>query len=1260
MLDEYFLYRESLRDTKDRTIKEALDEASEKMLKAVEKHYRRASLKVHPDRFGDKFRDEFECLTKARNILRDEALRRSYLDEMIVICCKASIGLILQSHSLWVENNDPDKKEQPRFETKKPEAGKKKATLRIDGGLVTSKPKRPIVNIRGRNNVSVFMPIVDRYQFQKYAQKVVLYGRCGNLSEAEIVLKEISIDNDPTAEFTIDDGGISTTVELSEESIWDLCWNHFSFDDGMNLRETPKSDESRVDLRNGEQQAMMAEKDALIVLAHRRRLLLKNIMKLQMPTERHQIEERCNELHHLIVKAICIKKKLGEIVKIAKEKSCPSLDGLAIAIRDAQIDKETIEGSMVKYEKRDVRKEFRRFLATQLERGMGEDLISAITREDLLNRGGDANRLFQLLIEGKKASSLAFNEAVLAAAFGRDDLFTPKQRETLRDKIAAISDASTKELELVIAEEVKNKKEYIKRSLMEEKVKALGFGRGQRVIIHDLNSRADLNGSTGFYMGLGEGDRYIIKLATVREVSLKKENFSVWDESNLHTFALHTSSAPPISPPIPAPKPAPVKAPLPKLLPVKAHASSPVAIIDVDAAIAKLSNSRSNKQSARPTKKDSPVIEKWSSHDVHEKVCRICLEESRPEIMISPCDCKGSGRWVHWHCLDEWRSKNGGLKTCGECLVEYYVDPHVTAAVIAATTMTKNGELKTIPIQQKQQQQQQQQQSKSSAKTEPMPPKAALYQWYNKKPRNIQLKAVQYIIWDNGRMNNSSHQLFTSLFICPTTKEAFLAGPWNGTTVEGATEDAAAATTNDGCKNKNSTVLPDKDGIYWYPRKIMAEHAAAARTWDCLLMREGTNFDGSRLGELEPYWPSQRPPMPLNRIPARILETLQISSRNQIRSKSSVNNDNSPKNRDMEKYSDLLNTKTETTASESSSVLDNFRELLIESTYVELVLGENHKNLVRIMSDTGSKIKIVKNNTNGSILFKVSGTTSQSVDAAIKLMRTASNHDKNHLKFMPAPVPAPVPATSFAAWEAPTLFASNGNNSRMTDGINDSSNTNNNINNNNTSSYQAAMATEDSTSILSGLTGDGDYSLFYNNKVAFGGTTNGYNGMTSILPPISSLLQSHQLQPPPFVPILSQVISEGTGSASRSAISSSFFSTQQPIQPQQSVEVPTPPAVHVAQTPPPVTVAAAAVSPIESNNNSDDLAFTEFLVSKKDCLKVPPEIFHSWLVSQDIVSMDDLIDACEDDEFVSEEMRNGGLKAFKKKVFIKAVSTYNP
>merc|ERR1711865_1237390 len=108
----------------------------------------------------------------------------------------------------------------------------------------------------------------------------------------------------------------------------------------------------------------------------------------------------------------------------------------------AQVEKKTFEDAVGQYEKRDVRQEFRRFLASQLECGLGEDLICNVSREELSEKGGDSNRLYQLLIEGKKTSSLAFNESVLAAAERRDDLFSKKQRETLHDKIMMVSEAS--------------------------------------------------------------------------------------------------------------------------------------------------------------------------------------------------------------------------------------------------------------------------------------------------------------------------------------------------------------------------------------------------------------------------------------------------------------------------------------------------------------------------------------------------------------------------------------------------------------------------------------------------------------------------------------------------------------------------------------------------------------------------------------------------------------------------------------------------
>jgi len=39
------------------------------------------------------------------------------------------------------------------------------------------------------------------------------------------------------------------------------------------------------------------------------------------------------------------------------------------------------------------------------------------------------------------------------------------------------------------------------------------------------------------------------------------------------------------------------------------------------------------------------------------KQCRICLEEDDKEY-ISPCLCKGSLKYVHLDCLNQWRNMN--------------------------------------------------------------------------------------------------------------------------------------------------------------------------------------------------------------------------------------------------------------------------------------------------------------------------------------------------------------------------------------------------------------------------------------------------------------------------------------------------------------------------------------------------------------------------------------------------------------------------
>lgn len=62
---------------------------------------------------------------------------------------------------------------------------------------------------------------------------------------------------------------------------------------------------------------------------------------------------------------------------------------------------------------------------------------------------------------------------------------------------------------------------------------------------------------------------------------------------------------------------------------------------------------------------------------MEEKECRICFSEENPEKMIAPCYCKGTSKWVHLKCLNNWRYFNNQIakKKCMECNFEYeYLD----------------------------------------------------------------------------------------------------------------------------------------------------------------------------------------------------------------------------------------------------------------------------------------------------------------------------------------------------------------------------------------------------------------------------------------------------------------------------------------------------------------------------------------------------------------------------------------------------------
>jgi len=73
----------------------------------------------------------------------------------------------------------------------------------------------------------------------------------------------------------------------------------------------------------------------------------------------------------------------------------------------------------------------------------------------------------------------------------------------------------------------------------------------------------------------------------------------------------------------------------------------------------------------------SPNVEN-NDNIPEDKMCRICFSGAEDEInlghLISPCQCKGTMRYVHVECLNQWRlrsQKKSSFFQCDECKYKY-------------------------------------------------------------------------------------------------------------------------------------------------------------------------------------------------------------------------------------------------------------------------------------------------------------------------------------------------------------------------------------------------------------------------------------------------------------------------------------------------------------------------------------------------------------------------------------------------------------
>ena len=103
-------------------------------------------------------------------------------------------------------------------------------------------------------------------------------------------------------------------------------------------------------------------------------------------------------------------------------------------------------------QKRDSLKGFKQSIAAMIEQGEVVKWIATVTKEELINRGGEANRLFQLLDKGEKAKSLV-DSIALANAANRTDLFSAKQCATLQERSSEVEALAIAETERLVKEE---------------------------------------------------------------------------------------------------------------------------------------------------------------------------------------------------------------------------------------------------------------------------------------------------------------------------------------------------------------------------------------------------------------------------------------------------------------------------------------------------------------------------------------------------------------------------------------------------------------------------------------------------------------------------------------------------------------------------------------------------------------------------------------------------------------------------------------
>ncbi|KAL3915216.1 MAG: hypothetical protein SGILL_005752 [Bacillariaceae sp.] len=525
---------------REREIQEQRAAITEAADKGVSRQFRLVSVKLHPDQHGDAYLEEFETLKEAYVILKDAESRTDIMAKMTEVLYKTqSMGeaqqqyLLEQAYTTYIANHEKKADQQAsNYARYQEQTSGQRANFYLETHMFRQPPRVPIIHRKkgsGTNVVVILPALHPPSTYREICMSVTLYAEETTGGKRRIVL-----EGDKLKEAFDKDARVTITEDLYRYGSWTLSWK-------ATLKD-PSHPKGFIDTPHSAGKEVLIEDEAKIRARQRlpgiRLQLKKNMGDLKAALRRmsdasstESFEHKYWDLHRLMSKSRTATRDYAASMKAlgydSEEASNESADfrGLLQCLDDAQIKKSELNEVMEKTQKKQSMRDLKQRIAGMIENGTLADWILEVDKDELDVKGGEPNRIFQLLIEGKKANSLLLDAESLQFASMRHDLFSAKQCKTLSERSEDLAQRATQETERLLKEQATNDKEDKMRQELEARATIMPLRSFVR--LHDLKARSELNGLLGMFMGLaiGSSDRYQIRVDGA-DFALKVDNFT--------------------------------------------------------------------------------------------------------------------------------------------------------------------------------------------------------------------------------------------------------------------------------------------------------------------------------------------------------------------------------------------------------------------------------------------------------------------------------------------------------------------------------------------------------------------------------------------------------------------------------------------------------------------------------------------------------------------------------------------------------------